>query len=103
MWEISPLAKELLASQEGLRSMESGMDIETVMKLSLIKPRTHNVHEVEWVRVPGYERNGNVDRYVTVRGCGPSHPRDLRPNTPLTHLSLKARHSTYDSLVYLLT
>jgi hypothetical protein len=83
--------------------MESGMDIETVMKLSLIKPRTHNVHEVEWVRVPGYERNGNVDRYVTVRGCGPSHPRDLRPNTPLTHLSLKARHSTYDSLVYLLT
>ena len=77
------------------------MDIETMMKL--IKPRTHNVHEVEWVRVPGYERNGNVDHYVTVRGCGPSHPRDLRPNTPLTHLSLKARHSTYDSLVYFLT
>lgn len=51
----------------------------------------------------GYESNGNVDRYVMARGCGPTHPHDLRPNTPLTHLSLKARHSTYDSLVYLLT
>ena len=45
-----------------------------------------------------YEWSGNADRYVTVRGCGPSHPRDLRPNTPLTHLSLKAKHSTQPRL-----
>jgi hypothetical protein len=78
------------------------MDTETVTKLRLIKLRPHNVHEVERVRVPAYERSGTAGRYVTVRGCGPSHPRDLRSNTPLTYFSLKARQSTYD-VVCLLT